>query len=435
MQPIIEVDHVTKEFRLGQLTSLTRSFRNRINRTLGRPVDERAPFKALDDVSFAVAPGEVLGIIGHNGAGKSTMLKILAGISQPTRGKVTVRGRVAPLIEVGAGLVADMTGRENIFLNAAILGMRRAEIKRKFDEIVAFSELEEFIDTPVKRFSSGMQVKLGFSIATSVESEILIVDEVLAVGDLAFQRKCFDRMENLIKREGRTVLLVSHNIRQVERMSDNVLMLDHGCVVAAGAPETVCNQFYEYSDDRIAAQAQERLAQLPRTAASALGTGELELLDVALLDAAGRRVEAVEYQAPVKISIRFKANCELHKLAFGVGVHTPDMVYVANEDSSMTLVQDVDLMPGEHLVELSISAMPLLPGIYALRIGVAPLDTDRVVFYGENLSSFRVVSRETSRSRTVSQGFIAFGGDWKFVGLDERQPNSLSAQAPQGAVS
>jgi lipopolysaccharide transport system ATP-binding protein len=139
-QPVIEVDHVTKEFRLGQLTSLTTSLRNGVNRVLGRPVAERAAFKALDDVSFSVQQGEVLGIIGHNGAGKSTLLKILAGISQPTRGRVSVRGRVAPLIEVGAGLVSEMTGRENVFLNASILGMRRAEVKRKFDEIVAFAE-------------------------------------------------------------------------------------------------------------------------------------------------------------------------------------------------------------------------------------------------------------------------------------------------------
>ncbi|MDE2146252.1 MAG: ABC transporter ATP-binding protein, partial [Burkholderiales bacterium] len=188
-QPIIEVDHVTKEFRLGQLTGLGQSLRNGLSRLRGLPVAERAPFKALDDVNFSVQPGEVLGIIGHNGAGKSTLLKTLAGISQPTHGKVRVNGRVAPLIEVGAGLVPDMTGRENVFLNATILGMKRQEIKRKFDEIVEFAEMSSFIDTPVKRYSSGMQVRLGFAIATAVEADVLIVDEVLAVGDLAFQRK------------------------------------------------------------------------------------------------------------------------------------------------------------------------------------------------------------------------------------------------------
>lgn len=178
--PIIEVEHVTKEYRLGQLTSLKQSALNSLNRLTGRPVEQHKPFKALDDVSFTVEHCEVLGIIGHNGAGKSTLLKLLANISQPTRGRITVKGKVAPLIEVGAGLFGDLTGRENIYLNGAILGIPKAEIRRKFDEIVAFAELEQFIDTPIKRYSSGMQVRLGFAVATSVESDILIVDEVLA---------------------------------------------------------------------------------------------------------------------------------------------------------------------------------------------------------------------------------------------------------------
>src|ERR1700704_6339781 len=212
---VIEVNHVTKEFRLGQLHSLRQSVLDAVARVRGRPVKGRAPFKALDDVDFKVQAGEVLGIIGENGAGKSTLLKLLARISVPTCGTVSVPGSVAPLIEVGAGMVPDLTGRENIYLNAVILGMRRAEIKRKFDAVVAFAEREEFIDTPIKRYSSGMQVRLGFSIATAVECEILIVDEVLAVGDIAFQRKCFDRIEDIIKKKGTTILLVSHNIRQV----------------------------------------------------------------------------------------------------------------------------------------------------------------------------------------------------------------------------
>src|SRR6266550_1493123 len=248
---VIEVNHVTKEFRLGQLHSLRQSVLDAVARVRGRPVQERAPFKALDDVDFKVEAGEVLGIIGPNGAGKSTLLKLLARISVPTSGSVNVRGSVAPLIEVGAGLVPDLTGRENVYLNASILGMRRAEIGKKFDEIVAFAELEEFIDTPIKRYSSGMQVRLGFSIATSMDSAILIVDEVLAVGDLAFQRKCFDRMEDMIKRQGKTVLLVSHNTRQIERLCTRVILMDHGRIVADGSPSTVCDIFYERSDAKI----------------------------------------------------------------------------------------------------------------------------------------------------------------------------------------
>ena len=204
----------------------------------------------------------MLGIIGQNGAGKSTLLKMLARISKPTRGNIKVNGTVAPLIEVGAGLVADMTGRENIFLNGAILGLSRAEIKKKFDEIVAFAELEQFIDTPIKRYSSGMAVRLGFAIATSVNADILIVDEVLAVGDLAFQRKCFDRMEEMIKRQGKTVLLVSHNIRQVERLCSRVILVDHGKILIDGNAEKVCDLFYERSDEKIKAANQSPMQVL-----------------------------------------------------------------------------------------------------------------------------------------------------------------------------
>ena len=247
----IEVNHVSKEFRLGQLTSFKDNLTGLMARLKGQPAPQRKVFKALDDIDFKVEPGEVVGIIGQNGAGKSTLLKILSNVVQPTSGSVKVSGKVAPLIEVGAGLIGDLTGRENIYLNGSILGIPRAEIKKKVDEIVAFAELEEFIDTPIKRYSSGMKVRLGFSIATSIEAEILIVDEVLAVGDLAFQRKCFDRMEDVIKGQGRTVLLVSHNIRQVERMCSRVVLLDHGKVLKDGDSGEVCTLFYQRSNDKI----------------------------------------------------------------------------------------------------------------------------------------------------------------------------------------
>ena len=225
---IIEVNHVTKQYRLGQYANMKSSALNVLARLRGQEVQEKQILNALSDIDFSVEEGEVLGIIGTNGAGKSTLLKLLARISVPTKGNVAVRGKVAPLIEVGAGLVHNLTGRENIYVNGAILGMKKSEINKKFDEIVAFAELEEFIDTPIKRYSSGMQVRLGFSIATSVDADILIVDEVLAVGDLSFQRKCFDRMDEIIKHKGKTVLLVSHNIRQVERICSRTILLDHG---------------------------------------------------------------------------------------------------------------------------------------------------------------------------------------------------------------
>jgi len=200
----------------------------------GRSNGQRETFWALKDVSFEVKPGEVLGIIGRNGAGKSTLLKLLSRITEPTSGRAEIRGRVASLLEVGTGFNGELTGRENIYLNGAILGMKKAEIDRKFDEIVEFSGVEKFIDTPVKRYSSGMYVRLAFGVAAHLEPEILIVDEVLAVGDANFQKKCLTRMQNVAK-EGRTVLFVSHNMPAVTRLCGRAILLDGGRIVEDGS--------------------------------------------------------------------------------------------------------------------------------------------------------------------------------------------------------
>ena len=220
--------------------------RNAINIVRGRQVvsgDEVEEFWALRDVSLEVKRGEVLGIIGRNGAGKSTLLKILSRITEPTAGRVTLRGRVASLLEVGTGFHQELTGRENIYLNGAILGMNRAEIRRKFDEIVAFAEVEKFLDTPVKRYSSGMYVRLAFAVAAHLEPEILIVDEVLAVGDAEFQQKCLGKMRDISQGEGRTVLFVSHSLPAILNLCTTAICLRDGTVVEIGDPLTVCGKY------------------------------------------------------------------------------------------------------------------------------------------------------------------------------------------------
>jgi ABC-type polysaccharide/polyol phosphate transport system ATPase subunit len=395
--PVIEVDHVTKEFRLGQQRSLKRTLLELGERLRGRDTG-RPPFKALDDVSFSVEPGEVLGIIGHNGAGKSTLLKILAGISKPTKGRVAVRGRVAPLIEVGAGLVPDLTGRENIFVNGTILGMRRVEIQKKFDEIVAFSELEKFIDTPVKRYSSGMQVRLGFSIATSVDAEILIVDEVLAVGDLVFQRKSFDRIETLIRKQHRTVILVSHNIRQVERVCTRALMLDRGRLRMDGAPAEVGNAFFDLSDAAIQRQSTRRRGV-------AESWPEVELINITL-EQPGRptRDAAIHYDEGVEIIVRFRAKKRLERPTFGIGIHTTDLLYLSKVDTDMQYRRGA-IPVGEFAVRWRIDRFPLLPGVYALSAGVASGEVP--VYHAENLLQFRVLGPRLSRAQASEQGFVA----------------------------
>jgi len=403
--PIIEVDHLTKEYRLGAMQGLKQTLLNSAARLTGKKVEQPPLFKALDDVSFSIEPGEVVGIIGHNGAGKSTLLKMLAKISTPTRGSIKVDGRIAPLIEVGAGFVPDFTGRENVYLNGAILGLSKQEIDKKFDEIVDFAEMWEFIDTPVKRYSSGMQVKLAFAVATSIESEILIVDEVLAVGDLAFQRKCFDRMEDLIKRQGRTVLLVSHNIRQVERLCSRAILVDHGKILLDGQPEKVCDLFYARSDEKIKNQITEDTGR-------AISTGEFELLDLTFLSDTGTRIDRVESNSDATISMRFRITTELRNPTFGIGIHTPDFLYLATQNTEgIKHLENMTL--GEYELRCVISHLPLLPGVYSLRAGVTDGDAARTVFYAENLHHFQVVMKHESNLKTSGRdGFLSLTSSW-----------------------
>ncbi|MGZ9189981.1 MAG: ABC transporter ATP-binding protein, partial [Nitrospira sp.] len=241
----IRADRLSKHYRIGAGTVQHNTLRDHLMHSL-RALTRRATdqsqsdtsFWALKDVSFEVKQGEVLGIIGHNGAGKSTLLKILSRITQPTTGTADIYGRVSSLLEVGTGFHSELTGRENIFLNAAMLGMRRHEVLRKFDEIVAFSGVEKFINTAVKRYSSGMYVRLAFAVAAHLEPEILIVDEVLAVGDASFQQKCLGKMEE-VSRSGRTVLIVSHNMTVIEGLCERAILLEKGRVAKVGKTHTV----------------------------------------------------------------------------------------------------------------------------------------------------------------------------------------------------
>jgi len=256
-EPIIEIENLGKRYLIGadrekylslrdQLAKTTHGFLHRFG-VKHHLVPRTEEFWALKDVSFSVQEGEVVGIIGRNGAGKSTLLKILSQITPPTEGKIICRGRIASLLEVGTGFHPELTGRENIYLNGAILGMTRAEIKRKFDEIVAFAEVEKFLDTPVKRYSSGMYVRLAFAVAAHLEPEILVVDEVLAVGDAVFQKKCLGKMREVAK-QGRTVLFVSHNMQAIRLLCSRCVLLQYGKVVANGEPEDVSSSYMGEGD-------------------------------------------------------------------------------------------------------------------------------------------------------------------------------------------
>jgi lipopolysaccharide transport system ATP-binding protein len=263
MKPAIRIDGLAKQYRIGACPAENyRTLRETIVNTVTGPLrrlrqrrdgaGERDTFWALRDVSFDVRPGEVVGIVGRNGAGKSTLLKILSRITEPTRGRVEVRGRMGSLLEVGTGFHPELTGRENIFLNGSILGMPRREIERKFDEIVAFAEIDQFLDTPVKRYSSGMYVRLAFAVAAHLEPEILVIDEVLAVGDAAFQKKCLGKIGDVAS-HGRTVLFVSHNMAAVRRLCTRGVFLKKGLVQDMGDTERVISQYLAEGMEDVAA--------------------------------------------------------------------------------------------------------------------------------------------------------------------------------------
>jgi ABC-type polysaccharide/polyol phosphate transport system ATPase subunit len=417
---IIEVKNVTKEYRLGQMKSFKQSLLGSLCRLNGNEIKERRHLKALDDISFSVEPGEVLGIIGPNGAGKSTLLKLLARISTPENGNIKVDGSVAPLIEVGAGLHPELTGRENIYLNASILGIKRSEIRKRFDEIVAFSELEEFIDTPVKRYSSGMSIRLGFSIATSIDADILIVDEVLAVGDLAFQRKCYDRMDAMIKKQGKTVLIVGHNIRQLERICTRILLLDKGQILMDGEPTLVANTYYyNVSEKNENTQNKDAKGKISGT----IDAGEIEVLDISLFN--GNTTEPtsiLEMYRTIRICVRFETKIDLVSPEIIIGIHTQDFIYI-DISSSNLLTKYMNFRRGVHNFECHLPDMIIKPGSYSLRLAFFD-QYNRLIWYGQNLSTFRVRPDESilaKEIKTENIGLVELPFKWHFSSDTRKQ--------------
>jgi ABC-type polysaccharide/polyol phosphate transport system ATPase subunit len=406
---IIEVKHLTKEFNLGAVTSIKDTIRHGIARITGKQTWDREKLRALNDVSFSIDEGEVVGIIGHNGAGKSTLLKHLAHITNPTSGEVHVHGSVAPLIEVGAGINPELTGRENIFLNGAILGISKKTVLEKLDEIIAFSELEKFADTPVKRYSSGMKVKLGFAIATSMEADILIVDEVLAVGDLAFQRKCFSRIEKMLRETGKTVLIVSHNIRQVARLCSRVILMQNGTIIDDGEASRVCNIYYEQMNNRVLGYEKSKLS-LSR--AQLRTSGDLELISVGLLDPSGKAVDHIYSGDKLTVRIRFDLKRHLENPEIVVGTHTTDFVYLTTSTTSI-IDKQYKLEAGEHEVECVIDHYPLVPGVYCIRFVVRD-EFGVGVFIGETLNVFSVYpDSNVTRDEDVKTKMINVNCNWR----------------------
>jgi lipopolysaccharide transport system ATP-binding protein len=344
--------------------SLSQPFRRGANVNRAKPAREE--FWALKDVSFAISAGSRVGIIGRNGAGKSTLLKILSRITDPTAGEVRIRGRVASLLEVGTGFHPELTGRENVFLNGAILGMRRSEIKSRFDEIVAFAEVERFLDTPVKRYSSGMHVRLAFAVAAHLEPEILIVDEVLAVGDASFQKKCLNKMED-VGQEGRTVIFVSHDTLAITRLCQRAILLNAGQVAQDGPAHRVVGEYLRSELGSTAIREWDTGGRLP-------GDDTVRFRRVRVRTEDGRTVENVDIRQAVGIEMEYVVLAGDHELVPNINL--------VNEEGACVFAA-VDLDPdwrrrprpvGRYVTTAWIPGDFLAEGILAVRAAVSTLD-------------------------------------------------------------
>jgi ABC-2 type transport system ATP-binding protein len=313
-------------------------------------------FWALRDISYDMPEGKTIGLVGRNGSGKTTLLKIIGGILRPTDGRVETRGRIAALLELGAGFHPELTGRENVYLNASILGLTKKETDRHFDEIVQFAELERFIDNQVKFYSSGMYVRLGFAVAVHVEPSILLVDEVLAVGDEAFQRKCVARVRQF-QREGRTIVFVTHAVHLVHQICDQAVMLDGGEIKVAGDVNEVIKQL--------------RLAMLQEKAAFLREdvTGDVEIAGVELLDAAGRPVSVVHPGDPLSVQVELRPQRRVEEAAVSIAVYDADDEYVYGTSTDRVGTR-LERLADKHRVTFDLQAIPFVEGRYLVTVGV-----------------------------------------------------------------
>jgi lipopolysaccharide transport system ATP-binding protein len=372
MSLAIQIEALSKRYQLGELGRRS-FFHDWKNKLLRRQDADDAPgvFWALRDINFDIEQGQVVAVIGHNGAGKSTLLKILSSITSPTRGAVRLRGRVASLLEVGTGFHQELTGRDNVFLNGAILGMTRREVASKFDDIVAFSEIGDFIDTPVKRYSSGMRVRLAFAVAAHLEPEILIVDEVLAVGDASFQQRCVGKMGE-VSRSGRTVLFVSHNAAAVENLCNRGIVLHRGRMDFDGT-QTAALEHYA---SRFAASGGDLRTRTDRT-----GSGEARVTAVEFRDAQGRRVNAIPAGEPIEVWVHYECaeSAKVPRLTCNLTFTTALGAPLITQSNFFTDERVVDPPPRGMLV-CKLPSLPLTEGVYRCDTGLYPLFRMRAAY-------------------------------------------------------
>lgn len=418
---VLKVENISKQYRLGQLGTGTIS--HDLNRWFHKVRGKEDPYLklgdindrsvadgseyvwSLKDINFEVKQGDVLGIIGKNGAGKSTLLKILSQVTTPTTGQIKVKGRIAALLEVGTGFHPDLTGRENIFLNGAILGMTKVEIKSKFDEIIDFSGVAKYLDTPVKRYSSGMMVRLGFAVAAHLEPEILIVDEVLAVGDAEFQKKCLGKMKQ-VSGEGRTVLFVSHNMPSIKSLCTNGIYLDKGAIKFQGKIDQTISKYFEsnvvFETKGVVPQTYERY-----------NTGQAKINLVQIINEENELISEVYYSEKIKIRIGIEVYIPIKDAVIDLKFLSKDGIVITH---SMNIENDeyrCDLEPGLHEFLVSFENY-FHPDFYNINVGIHFPDGS-TIDYLEHIYDFEVLSvgKENDYKFNWKHGFLKLNSTWQ----------------------
>lgn len=412
--PAIEIKNLSKKFRVYQNRESQLKYVV-LNLLKGRRSRLRAAFWALKDIDITIRQGQTVGFIGRNGSGKSTLLKLVSRILFPDVGTIETHGRISTLIELGAGFHPELTGRENVYINASILGFSRAEVNLKFKDIIQFSGLEDFIDNPVKTYSSGMYVRLGFSVAINIEPDILLVDEVLAVGDETFQKKCVKKIHEL-KKAGKTIVFVSHDLSTIEALCDTVYLMHNGRLVTGGKPVDVISQYHRLlvgSNDFKVRQENESPGEIELIAngKNRWGSKEIEITGVDFLDGNEKKSDCQQTNEPLHIRIHYKTRGKVDKPVFGIAIYTESGVHITGPNTKKQHFS-IESAQGVGCIDYYTPSLPLLPGTYLVSVAVYDWDLAQAYDHWEQHWKIHVIESENVAERL---GLITIPATWSIL--------------------
>lgn len=418
----IKIRNVSKKFRIYHEKSLNLKYAV-INFLTGKKSSYYDEFWALKDINMDIKKGETIGIIGENGSGKSTLLKLMARILFPDEGHIFTKGKIAALIEIGAGFHSELSGRENIYINGSILGLTKKEIDSNLSNIIEFSGLERFIDNSIKTYSSGMYVRLGFSIAIHVDPDILLIDEILAVGDENFQKKCLKKIHEF-KNEGKTIILVSHDLQTIEKICDRVFLLDNGLIVSAGNPVDVISEYHKIlykKEDRALRLEEKEVAQeeaapqkeiSPEPDTNRWGTGEAEITNIEFYNDQNIKSDVFKTGDFMKIRIHYTAHKRIKRPVFGIAFYREEGIHLTGPNTK-TSNYDIDHIEGEGFIEYTIHSIPFLPGAYLFTAAIYDFSCLHAYDHWERCYRFSVTESDKIKER---HGIMYIPSEWRHHG-------------------